>query len=578
MTTVLEGVTVATQVAFVLLGLATLVDWARHRDRQRTFLILALLSLSLLSILTPVNSVLHLPARATTALAVVLFLGSGYFLLLFRDSLIPLGSGPRFVITLAIVAVAVFSAVAGLPPSGGHRTTLQLIALSAVVIAWVICVAEPIFRFGLASIARPAVEGARLRALSLGYAGLVGVIVVAVLAGSVAQNPDFALVLDIVVLLIVPLLYASFSPPTWLRRLWSQSEDEEIRRALHDLLLYSPDRVTLARRALDWAVRLVGGAAAFIVDSDGSILASRGVTPEDAKRLAGAPNPDRSTLTMPLDLRAGKGSMTIVAGPFTPVFGEWEIGRLRGYAVSITAGLDRVQLTERITALEKTKSEFLNLASHELRGPMTVIKGYLTMLAANTLGDMPPKAASVMPTLIAKSDEVTAMIEQMIEASRLEDGPMVLRKERTDIAELAEDAIENLGPVLSEHQVKVDAPAHPVWANVDVDRFRIVIRNLLTNASKYSAAGTPITVRVVPDHDHAYVKVIDQGVGIAREDQPRLFQRFGRIENPTTMHTAGTGLGLWLSREIARMHDGDLTVESEAGRGSTFTLEFPVES
>jgi signal transduction histidine kinase len=578
LTAVLEGLTVATQVAFVLLALGTLADWARHRDRQRTFLILALLSLSLLSILSPVKSVLHVPAPVTSALAVVLFLGSGYFLLLFRDSLIPLGSGPRLIITVAIVAVAIFAALAGTPSSNGPRTTLQFIAVSAVVVAWIICVAEPIFRFGFASIARPAVEGARLRALSLGYGGLVGVIVVAVLAGSVAQTPDVAVALDVVVLLVVPLLYASFSPPTWLRRLWSQSEDDEIRRALHDLLLYSPDRASLAGRALDWAVRLVGGAAAFIVDSDGSILASRGVTPEEAMKLSTAPKLDRSTLTMPLDLQAGKGSMTIVAGPFTPVFGEWEIDRLRGYTVSITAGLDRVELTERITALEKAKSEFLNLASHELRGPMTVIKGYLTMLAANTLGDMPPKAASVMPTLIAKSDEVTAMVEQMIEASRLEDGPMVLKKERADIAELAEDAIENLGPVLAEHQVKVDAPAYPVWANVDVDRFRIIIRNLLTNASKYSPAGTPITVRVVPDHQHASVKVIDQGVGIAPEDQPRLFKRFGRIENPATRHTAGTGLGLWLSREIARMHDGDLTVESEAGRGSTFTLEFPVES
>lgn len=568
----------ATQLAFILLALGTLADWIRHRDSQRVFLVLALLALTVLVVITPLGSLVHLPAAVTTDIALVDFLLSGYFLLLFRDSLIPLGSGPRLVITVALLAVAIVAMAAGLPSgSASVNSPFQAFALGAALVAWIACVAEPIFRLGVASIGRPAVEGSRLRALSLGYAGLVGVVIVAVLGGSAIRSPNAALVLDVVVLVIVPLLYASFSPPTWLRRMWSQTEDDEIRRALHDLLLFSPDRVSLARRALDWAARLVGGEAAFIVDSGGTILASRGLTAEEAAKIASAKTSPRSMIVVPLELQEGRGSMTIMSGPFTPVFGEWELGRLRGYAVSITAGLDRVSLTERITALEKAKSEFLNLASHELRGPMTVIKGYLTMLAAGTLGDMPAKAASVMPVLIAKSDEITSLVDQMIEASRLEDGRLALKKERNDIVELTGMAIDNLGPMISDHELTFEKPARPVWAEVDPDRFQIVIRNLVTNAAKYSRPGTPVTVRVVPDHEVARVKVIDQGIGIAAEDQPRLFTRFGRIQNPETMHAAGTGLGLWLSREIARMHDGDLTLQSEAGKGSTFTLEIPVE-
>jgi two-component system phosphate regulon sensor histidine kinase PhoR len=321
----------------------------------------------------------------------------------------------------------------------------------------------------------------------------------------------------------------------------------------------------------------MGGASAFIVDSDGSILASRGVTPEEALKIAHGSARDRGTLTMPLDLQAGSGAMTIIAGPFTPVFGEWELGRLRGYAVSITAGLDRVSLTGRIAALEKAKSEFLNIASHELRGPMTVIKGYLTMMAAGTLGDMPAKSAAVMPLLIGKSDEVTSLIEQMIEASRLEDGRLALKKEHSDIAELTSAAIENLTPTTPDHDVTLERPPTPVWAEVDPDRFLIVVRNLVSNAIKYSPSGAPVTVRVVPNHETAAVQVIDRGIGIAPEDQPKLFTRFGRIETPQTAHTSGTGLGLWLSREIARMHDGDLTLKSEPGKGSTFTLEIPID-
>src|SRR5439155_1580408 len=147
--------------------------------------------------------------------------------------------------------------------------------------------------------------------------------------------------------------------------------------------------------------------------------------------------------------------------------------RLRQYASSIAAGLDRVSMNERIATLEKAKTEFLNVASHELRGPMTVIKGYLTMLQAGSLGELSKESKHVLPLLIAKTDE---------------------------------------------------------------------------------------------------------GIVIAEEEQARLFRRFVRIETKTTERVSGSGLGLWLSREIARMHDGDLTVESTLGRGSTFTLQLPLNA
>jgi len=579
MATLIQYLDVATQVAFVLLALGTLADWARHRDRQRTYLVLALLFLTLLVLIGPITQALRLPNQVITDAALLIFLLSGYFLLLFRDSLIPLGTSARRIITAGIAIVAVVGIAADLPsdPSAAH-TPFQLAAVAAVVLTWVICVAEPIFRLALASIGRPAVEGARLRALSLGYAGLIGVVVVGTTAGSASQSPNVSLGTDVVVLIVVPMLYASFSPPVWLRRLWSQPEEDEIRKALHDLLLYSPDRVSLARRALDWAARLVGGAGGFIVDSDGSILATRDVSAEEATRITALPATDKSTLRVPLDLEQGLGMMTILSGPFTPVFGEYEVSRLKGYAVSITAGLDRVSLTGRIAALEKAKTEFLNIASHELRGPMTVIKGYLTMLAAGSLGDVPPRAASVLPLLIAKSDEVNSMLEQMIEASRLEDGKLALKKERSDIAELTDAAIEAMQPILSSHDFKFEKPLRPVWAEVDPDRYQIVVRNLITNALKYSPVGAPVTVRIKTKNGSCVLAVIDQGIGIAQDDQPKLFTRFGRIENKATSHTSGTGLGLWLSREIARMHDGDLTVDSEVGKGSTFMLEIPTNS
>jgi signal transduction histidine kinase len=166
------------------------------------------------------------------------------------------------------------------------------------------------------------------------------------------------------------------------------------------------------------------------------------------------------------------------------------------------------------------------------------------------------------------------MIEQMIEASRLEEGRLALKKHRADIVELTEGAIEGIRMTLSGHELKVDLPVESIEANVDADRFQIVVRNLLSNAAKYSPSGTDINIDVHRNGDRAFVSVRDEGVGISKEDQAGLFTRFGRIEG--SIHVQGTGLGLWLSREIARMHDGDLTVDSKVGVGSTFTFSVPL--
>jgi signal transduction histidine kinase len=587
---VLVGLQLATEVAFVLLTLAAAIDWTRHRDTRSGHLAIAFGSLTALIVIAPVVGHAGPLNQLVTDASLVIFLLSGYALLMFRDAMIPLGVVTRRWVTVGILAVAVLASIAqfSFDPQK-PLTPLQAIAAGAVLITWAICIVEPIFRMWITSIHRRAVESARLRALSLGYAALIAEIGVATLAGSTARHPFFLIATDLVTLAIVPLLYVSFSPPSWLRRIWREPEEDAFRNALHDLLLYSPDRPTLAQRALGWATRLVGGASAVIIDADGTILATRDMTHDQAEAIAAdvieglAAGKTQfhlqpaARLTTPLHLQQGEGVMVVVAGPFTPVFGDDEISRLRQYANSITAGLDRVSLNERMASLEKAKTEFLNVASHELRGPMTVIKGYLTMLEAGSLGDLSDRSSSVVHLLIAKSDEVNWMVDQMVEAARLEEGRMALKKLPGDLVALTDLAIEGVGQLLSNHQLSVEKPSRAVEAEVDPDRFQIVIRNLLSNAAKYSANGARIKVRV-SGNGIGTVAVTDEGIGIAEDDQARLFSRFVRIETNATQRVSGTGLGLWLSREIARMHDGDLTVESTPGRGSTFTLQVPLST
>jgi signal transduction histidine kinase len=578
---VLLGLGLAIDVAFSILAIRTALSWIRQPDRRHGHLALALGSLALLILLSPLLS----GAQIFTDIAVGLFLLSGYGLVMFRDSFLPLGRTVHRIITAAIVIACLLGVVSQLPadPTALH-SPLQSLALTAILAIWTFCIVEPIARFAWAAKGRPAVEHGRLWALSLGYAGLLLLVMVGV-SGGVLQ-PGLALFVDLLALAIVPFLYVAFFPPGLLRRFWRQPEEDQLRLALHDLLLYSLDRETLAQRALAWAERLVGGDAAFIVDSDGSVLATRGITTTDAETVSGSRQVLKSTgdgqfprlegtyVIVPLDLQVARGAMVIVAGRFTPMFGDEELGLLRQYAASITAGLDRVTMNSRIAALERAKSDFLNIASHELRGPMTVIKGYLTMLEAGALGDLSAKAQSVLPLLISKSDEVNWMVEQMIEASRLEEGRLALKKRRRDIVELTESTIDGVKMLLSGHSLTVNGPRSPIDADVDPDRFQMVIRNLLSNASKYSPSGTGIEVDIHRNGETVTISVSDQGAGISQEDQATLFSRFVRIES--TEHVKGTGLGLWLSREIARMHGGDLSVTSEVGHGSTFKFTVPL--
>jgi signal transduction histidine kinase len=585
---ILLALQLAIEVAFAVLAIRTAVSWLRQPDRRHGYLTLGLASLAALILVSPAIGVGGSQGQLLTDLAALLFLASGYTLLMFRDSFVPLGSSRKRWITLGIVAVALAVVAAQLPadPARSH-TVFQAIVLVAIIVTWVFCLAEPIVRFWLASEDRPRVERARLRALSLGYLGLLAAIVVGTVAGS-STRQSTTLAIDLVMLAIVPLLYIAFFPPVWLRRFWRQPEEDEFRHAMHDLLMYSPDRVTLAQRALGWAARLVGGEAGFVVDSDGSVLAARGLGAEDAleiKAISGftsvtevrrSPWRAGPVVVLPLDLQNGAGAMVIISGRLTPLFGDDEMSRLSQYASSISAGLDRVALTTRIQALEQAKSEFLNVASHELRGPMTVIKGYLTMLEAGSLGEMSPRAQSVLPLLISKSDEVDWMLEQMVEASRLEEGRLALNKRRHDIVRLAGTAIDGVRMLLAGHDVTVAGTARAIEADVDPDRFQIVVRNLLSNAAKYSPSGTEIKIEIKREAATCTISVTDQGAGIAPEDHANLFTRFGRIAS--TQHVQGTGLGLWLSREIARMHDGDLTVDSQVGRGSTFVFRVPVST
>jgi signal transduction histidine kinase len=450
---------------------------------------------------------------------------------------------------------------------------------------------EPIVRFWLASRNLPSVQKARMRALSFGFAVLIAILMVAVLGGSAVRSPLAVIAIQLIALAMVPVIYASFAPPAILRRVWRMGEETELRAAIQDLLIFSPTRQELAEKATGWAKRLLGAHGAFIVDFEGTVVAASGIDGAGVEAIMSArtweldggiqePMPGRSAaIVVPLHLTEGTGFLGVTGGPFTPLFGSDEVNQLQGYASAVTAGLERARVTERLAAIEGNKTQFLNLASHELRGPLTVVRGYVSMLEGGLLGNLNERGRKAVPVISAKVLEMNALLEQMIEAARLEDGALMLHPEDADLRDIVSAAVDSATALVeAKHQIRVTSPERPVRVRVDAERVKTIIANLISNAIKYSPAGGPIECELVNRGGIARVTVTDTGVGIAKEDLPILFTRFGRVSTPQTVHLPGTGLGLYLGRQLARLHGGEITVDSAPGHGSTFTLHLPVSA
>ena len=371
MTTALLVLEWATASAFLVVGLAGLSHWVRYRQRGGLYLALALLFLGGLAMLGRIS--VAVPGFADMQLVVDVevdaLVVSGLMVLLFRDRLIPLRAWARWTALTLTLAAIISEAVISLPTNNSiPPTPAQTGVILAIIGIWAICTGEPIVRLLLAARHLPRVQQARLRSLSGALAALIGILVLSVLVGPAAQDIRFQLATQALALAVVPFFYASFAPPAWLRRLWRQREEESLRAAISDLLLYSPDRPTLAARSVSWAVRLTGGDTGVVSDADGTVLAATELEPEEAEamvtRLRALPYPERSTIdeatstiVVPLHVRTGNALMAVTAGPFTPFFGTDELTRLGQYATSVAIALDRVQLTEEMRENERRLRE-----------------------------------------------------------------------------------------------------------------------------------------------------------------------------------------------------------------------------
>ena len=231
---------------------------------------------------------------------------------------------------------------------------------------------------------------------------------------------------------------------------------------------------------------------------------------------------------------------------------------------------------------EERKEDFLKMASHELKTPLTSIKGYTYLLLERLREnkEVLPESIPIIPSLERIDSQITRLtrlISEMLDLSRVQESKLELQKESFSLNDMVEECVQDIQYSSTEARVEIDHKAQLI-VNGDRDRISQVLINLITNAIKYSPNDKNIEVKVFQEGiDKASVSVKDHGIGINLEDQPNIFNRFFRVTGKDEQTYSGLGIGLYLAKEIMLRHNGDIRVKSEKGKGSLFTFSLPLE-
>ena len=231
-----------------------------------------------------------------------------------------------------------------------------------------------------------------------------------------------------------------------------------------------------------------------------------------------------------------------------------------------------------IKELERMRADFLSVVSHELRSPLASVLGYAQLIQREAAKGGPPRDIEArLQTIIDQTQRVNQLVGDLLDASRAETGRLALETKEVDLAALIRKTVAHLSALTPDHRFQVNLPPEVPTVRADPGRLEQVLRNLISNAVKFSLPSTTVTIGLRVEPQRIVVSVNDQGRGIAREDIDTIFIPFHRVRQAGGREVKGVGLGLFISRSILEAHGGDLWVESQLGKGSTFFFSVPRE-
>ncbi len=231
---------------------------------------------------------------------------------------------------------------------------------------------------------------------------------------------------------------------------------------------------------------------------------------------------------------------------------------------------------ERLKELDQLKSEFVSLATHQIRGPIAAIKGYASMMLEGDYGAVPEVCRKPVETILQSSSSLAGIVQDFLDVSRIEQGRMKYEFAVFNLSELLRAVSEELAPNIERKGLRVKLEIEDgIMVHADTGKMRQIVENLIDNAVKYTEQGT-ITITMTKTGEQALLKVADTGVGIAQETLPHLFKKFSRASDASKANLKGTGLGLYVAKQLVEAQGGKIWAESEGeGKGATFSVELP---
>ncbi len=549
--------------------------------------------------LSRISGFVQAPPHLLSDISLVGFMTSGYAMVRYRSSLVPLGRTAHAAVVLALLAATVaYLVISHLVDAGLAWASLMTLSALVLVVVWSAAVGEPIVRFWLVARDLPAVQAWRLRSLSLGFAGLIAILLVAAVADSFSTNAALQLGTQIVAISIVPLLYVSFSPPAWLRREWRASEEEGLQAFMQDLLLLEENPGVLGSRALDWGMRLTGAAAAVIFREDLTPANVNGLDLQQIRELKvqmaslqegvsrrSIGGVERTLIVLPYSRLSDAGWLVILSGPFSPTFGPEELTRVQQFIAAVSAALDRARLMEKLhdanqhlKEADEHKSTFLASMSHELRTPLNAILGFAELLIDSKDGQFPAATQKrFLEQIHTSGKHLLGLINDVLDLSKVEAGQMELRRQPIVVSSVVDHVLGTVEPLAATKRIQLEAETTDAGEIVaDGGKLKQMLLNLVSNAIKFTPEEGKVRVRARRLASAIELAVSDTGLGVAKEDQARIFEAFQQIDSGPGRHQPGTGLGLTLTRRFAHLHGGEVRIESEVGKGSTFIVTLPI--
>jgi signal transduction histidine kinase len=511
----------------------------------------------------PSGAAENLALRALVAL-LVLF---PYLLYRFSSSFEPASRRLEQLVALLTTAVLVWTfALPDFPSEGEPRSTGFQVYLAAFVVHWTVLTVVVATRLWRAGRGQPSVARKRMRFL----AAAAVLITLALLLG-VPDTPDdsaAALAADLLVTVSALAFLIGLIPPTLLRIAWRRPEQNRLAEAVSDLMTATTEH-EVADRVLPAMAAIFGARAVALVDESGALVDVHGSQPE-----AFAAASERGEA---MEVHVPGGSLRVWTTPYSPFFGGEELRLLRSLGALTGLALDRARLfsQERRArdALERAaelKTQFVALAAHELRAPVTSIRGFAETIQSRRHQLSEEQVEKLQETLYAQICRTSDLVEQLLDLTRLDAEVIAVEPRPVEVRTRLEEVVRiAAGGRAGDIVIEADEGLRAVVDPAVLDR---VVSNLVVNALRYGEA--PVTVSAVQSDRHFRVVVEDSGPGVPPDFVPRLFERFTRSPE-LHREKGGSGLGLAIARSYAHAHGGKLLYEPAMPHGARFELVVP---